>query len=196
MPLPLLWIGAAIASGVALSEVESRRKKQDLRRANTTDIESRGNSHRHDSGVAKYPTEVFSNEKLAIVRPGAVVCCGLGGILEHTGILIDDDTIVELHGSGLIKAISPERFLKERSGSEIFVACDSQGEAIADELTCQRAVKQIYTYQEYGLIDNNCHRFVWQCINGRNDKLTSFHELNKNISKRFDRKIYWDKWQR
>ncbi|KGJ93496.1 hypothetical protein [Thalassotalea sp. ND16A] len=196
MPLPLLWIGAAVLGAVAAKELEQKRKKQDHLRENSDQITTRGSVHKHDSGIAKYPTEVFSTETLAIVRPGALVCCGLSGVLEHTGILIDEDTIVELHGSGLIKAISPSRFLAERSGKDIFVACDSTGEAICDDITAQRAITQIYDYQDYDLIKNNCHRFVWQCISGLREPLTTFHQLNKLLSKRYDRKIYWDKWDR
>lgn len=194
MPLPLIWVGVAALGLATINELDERRKKQDSQRQHDDDATTRGASKKHDSGIAKYPTEVFSNDKPAIVRPGAIVCCGLGGVLEHTGILIDEDTIVELHGSGLIKAISPRRFLQERSGRDIFVACDSKGEAIADDLTYERASQQIYDYQPYDLIKNNCHRFVWQCITGQRQPLTTFHQLNKRLSKRYDRKIFWDKW--
>lgn len=194
MPLPLIWIGVAAFGIATINELDAKRKRQDSQRDHDNDVTPRGTTNKHDSGIAKYPKEEFSNEKPAIVRPGALVCCGLGGMLEHTGILIDDDTIVELHGSGLIKAISPRRFLEERSGREIFVACDSKGEAIADDLICQRATQKIYGFQDYDIIKNNCHRFVWYCISGIDQPLTTFHQLNKRLSKRFDRKIYWDKW--
>lgn len=195
MPLPLLWLGAAVLGAAAIKELDEKRQAQEHHRENSTDINVRGNLKKHDSGIAKYPQEVFKNDTLAIVRPGALVCCGLGGILEHTGILVDEETIVELHGSGLIKAISPSRFLQERSGREIYVACDSTGEAICDEITAERAIKQIYDYQDYDLIKNNCNRFVWQCISGLKEDITTFHQLNKSLSKRFDRKVYWDRWE-
>lgn len=47
---------------------------------------------------------------------GAIVCCGVGGVLEHTGIWTEDNMIIEFDGNGLIKPISPTRFIKERSG--------------------------------------------------------------------------------
>ncbi|WP_371185877.1 hypothetical protein [Thalassotalea maritima] len=196
MPLPLLWAGAAILGVATIKKLSDDRQNHDGLRHALDTTHTRDRLDHHDSGVAKFPGEVFVNEMPATVRPGALVCCGLGNVLDHTGILIDDDIIVELHGSGLIKAISAERFLHERSGQDIFVACDSHGEALADELTAERASQQIYQYQSYHLIRNNCHRFAWQCISGFKDDVTTFYELNKRLSKRFDRKIYWDKWHR
>ncbi len=196
MALPLLWLGAALVSALAANELHDQHKKADKNRDSDDQHGVRGELGRHASGIAKHPSETFSSTKFAKIRPGSLVCCGLGGLLDHTGILVDAETIVELHGSGLIKAISPQRFLQERSGNEIFVACDAKGNALADDLIAQRAIKQIYEYQEYDLLKNNCHRFVWQCISGQPLELTTFHQLNKQLSKKFNRKIYWDKWQR
>jgi hypothetical protein len=79
------------------------------------------------------------------VKPeiGAIVCCGVGGILDHTGIWVGDNTIVELDGNGLIKAISVQRFTKKRSGKHNFIACDSTAKPIASEL----AQQQIFQYR-------------------------------------------------
>ncbi|TRX56329.1 lecithin retinol acyltransferase family protein [Thalassomonas sp. M1454] len=195
MALPLILLGAAVVSAVAASELKEHQKKADKNRRLDSNKTIRDEFDLHSSGIAKYPSEIFASTHFAKIKPGALVCCGLGGVLDHTGILIDKDTIVELHGSGLIKAISPQRFLKERSGNEIFVACDAKGNALVNDLIAQRAIKQIFNYQEYDLIKNNCHRFVWQCISGTNAELTTFHQLNKLFSKYFKQKIYWDKWQ-
>ncbi|MBA6254845.1 MULTISPECIES: hypothetical protein [unclassified Colwellia] len=35
---------------------------------------------------------------------GAIFCCGVGGILDHTPLWVGDNTIVELDGNGFIKA--------------------------------------------------------------------------------------------
>ncbi|WP_371373235.1 lecithin retinol acyltransferase family protein [Thalassotalea aquiviva] len=200
MPLPLLWVGAAVLSAVAVSEINENRKSAEKRRFSSNEVRKRktqpqsGHS-RHHSGVEKFPSEVFSTTTLAQVKPGAIVCCGLGGVLEHTGILVDDATIVELHGSGLIRAVSPMRFLANRSGKEIFVACDSHAKALGNMAIATRAINQIYQYQKYDLFKNNCHRFAWQCISGEPQTLTTFHQLNQLVSTYFDRQIYWDKWQ-
>ncbi|MDN3652209.1 lecithin retinol acyltransferase family protein [Thalassotalea ponticola] len=195
MPLPLFVLTAAALGAVVIKELEGKRDEQDKLRSIEDGIDTRQHLNKHDSGIARYPNERFANETLAQMKPGALVCCGLGRVLEHTGIWVDDNTIVELHGSGLIKAVSPMRFLHERSGTDIFVACDRHGQALADEITAQRAAKSVYQMWQYNLIKNNCHRFAWYCISGLKADVTTFHQLNKYLSKRFDRKIYWDKWQ-
>lgn len=194
MALPLLWIGAAVLSAVSIGELNQQRKRAENERLRSKDIIRRGKSDTHYSGIEKYPAESFSVATFATIQPGCLVCCGLGGVLEHTGILIDEHTIVELHGSGLVKAISPKRFLNERSGNQIYVACDSNGLAISAQAIADRASNQVFTFQKYDVIANNCHRFAWQCISGENESVTTFHQLNKLFSKKFDRKIYWDKW--
>ncbi|QDP00910.1 lecithin retinol acyltransferase family protein [Thalassotalea sp. PS06] len=197
MVLPLVWVGAAIASAVAVGELSERNRQAELRRP-TPQGHTRKGLGKYASGIGKYPKQKLAKEKgketLAKIKPGALLCCGLGGVLEHTGILIDRFTIVELHGSGLVKAISPERFLAERSGSEIYVACDSKGEALASEETAERAAKLVYSYQQYDLIKNNCHRFAWTCINGEEMELTTFYLLNNFLSRKSNRIIYWDRW--
>lgn len=197
MVLPLVWVGAAIASAVAVGELSERNRKAELRRP-TPQGHTRTGLDKYASGIGKFPKQKLEKtrgrETLARVKPGAILCCGLGGMLEHTGILIDPHTIVELHGSGLVKAISPRRFLTERSGSEIYVACDSKGQAIATQDTAERAAKQIYSHQHYDLIKNNCHRFVWTCIQGKPQDLTTFYRFNNFLSRKSNRIIYWDRW--
>ena len=82
-----------------------------------------------------YPSDLFKNEQNVKPIFGAIVYCGIAGVLDHTGIWLDDNTIVELDGNGLIKPISSQRFLAERSGKQIFIACDS----LAQPLSCEIA---------------------------------------------------------
>ncbi|TKB43422.1 hypothetical protein [Thalassotalea mangrovi] len=198
MVLPLVWVGAAIAaSAMAVGELSERNRQAELKRK-TAHGHTRKGLDKYASGIGKYPTQTAKagkqQEIFATVSPGALLCCGLGGVLEHTGILIDRHTIVELHGNGLVKAISPERFLMERSGTEIYAACDSKGQALASAATAERAAKQIYSYQKYDLIKNNCHRFAWTCIHGEAMELTTFYLLNNYLSRMTNRIIYWDRW--
>ena len=124
---------------------------------------------------------------------GAIVCCGIGGVLEHTGLWIGDNTIIEVDGNGLIKAVSPQRFTQTRSGDGIFIACDSLGEPLVSELAAQKAIDQIYKVINYHLFDNNCHQFIWQCFQTNARTVTTFKALSLNVAKLFDRVIYWDK---
>ena len=62
------------------------------------------------------------------------------------------------------------------------------------EETAERAAKLVYSYQQYDLIKNNCHRFAWTCINGEEMELTTFYLLNNYLSRKTNRIIYWDRW--
>lgn len=192
MPLPLLWLGAAAASLFAVKELADDRKEQQRKRRYSRDAESYSMLKRHESPMATYPTDLFNTEEKVKPEIGSLVCCGIGGLLEHTGIWVGDNTIIELDGNGLIKPISVQRFTKERSGKNIFIACDSKAKPIADEIAASRAQKQIFQCLDYHVIDNNCHQFIWQCFRPHDSNLSTFKELNIRLAKLFDKKIYWD----
>lgn len=192
MPLPLLWLGAAAISAFAVKELADDRKKQQRKRLYYRGVQSLGRLDEHQSPVVQYPTDLFTTTGKVKPEIGAIVCCGVGGILDHTGIWVGDNTIIELDGNGLIKAISVQRFTKERSGKNIFIACDSTAKPIASQLAAERAQQQIFQYRDYHLIENNCHQFIWQCFKPHDNNLTTFKALNIRLAKLYDRKIYWD----
>lgn len=192
MPLPLLWLGAAAVSAIAVKGLADDRKSQQRQRKQYYKVQTLSDLERHESPIAIYPSDVLATEQKVKPRIGAVVCCGIGGILDHTGIWVDDNTIVELDGEGLIKPISVQRFTKERSGKQVFIACDSTATPLSSELSAKRALVQIFQVRDYHVIDNNCHQFIWQCFNDNNDKVTTFKALNMKLAHFFDRKIYWD----
>lgn len=168
MPLPLVWLGAGVAAAVASSYLAKEQQK-------------------YDGHVA-----VFPGESKYRVKPvdGAIVCCGIYEMLQHTGVWVDDG-IVELNGNGLIRLISPDRFLADRSGGRIYVACDEAGKPLVAPNTVERASDKIFDYADYHVINNNCHRFVRYCVTGNNSPLTLFGELNASLSDYFSTPIYW-----
>ncbi|NMP32544.1 hypothetical protein HII17_13340 [Thalassotalea sp. M1531] len=192
MPLPLFWLGAAAVSALAVKELADDRKKQQKNRDRSYRPTSLSELDKHESPVGIYPSEIFNTEQKVKPTVGSIVCCGIGGILDHTGIWVGDDTIIELDGNGLIKPISPSRFTKERSGNKIFVACDSKANPLSSELAAQRAIEQIYQYLDYHLIENNCHQFIWHCIAPNDTGLTTFKQLNQRLAKLHNKKVYWD----
>ena len=169
MALPLLLLGAAALSALAVQELSDDRKNTLQKRKRNNKVQSLDKLDQYDSPVAAYPSDLLlgmDSENVIEVEPevGAIVCCGLGRIFDHTGIYIGDDTIVELAGSGLVKAVSMKRFLAERSGENIFIACDSNAKPLVNDLAAQKASEQVFNYYEYDVINNNCHRFIWQCF--------------------------------
>jgi hypothetical protein len=131
-------------------------------------------------------------------RPGAVVRCELAGALDHTGILIGDDTIIELDGSGIIQMVSYRDFLMAsafRTGDEITVASDDESlTVLADMAVATRAIDLIGKSREYHFLLDNCHQFSSGCITGdfeNDDKLFSLLELTISEHLNGKRAIVW-----
>lgn len=196
MAIPLLLLGAAF-SALAVNELAEDRVNKQLKRKRHSKVETLSDLAKYDSPIAVYPSDLLvslEKSKTNEVTPklGAVVCCGLGGVLDHTGIYIGDNTIVELAGNGLVKAVSMQRFLSERSGDNIFIACDSARHPLVNEDVAKSAIDQIYHYHEYDVIKNNCHRFIWQLFDQKDNELTTFKNLSIKLANYYNRIIYWD----
>jgi hypothetical protein len=132
------------------------------------------------------------SSKRVVPRNGAIVTCGIYGILDHTGIWVNGN-IYELSGRGLIRSISYDRFLEHRSGKKIYVACNERFIPLAGEEVAQRCIDNLYQLRKYHLIDNNCHQFVLEMLTGASEKtkITSFSELNEALSAFFLTNINW-----
>ena len=193
MPLPLVWLGAAAVSALAVKGLAEDRKSQQRKRFNHYSAQTLADLSPYESAIATYPTDMFSTTQHVMPEAGAIVCCGIGGVLDHTGIWIGDNTIIEVDGNGLVKPVSPQRFTDSRSGKGIFIACDSLGTPLASEMAAQHAIAQIFQVRDYHLFDNNCHQFIWQCFKNDAKAITTFKALSLNIASLFDRVVYWDR---
>ncbi len=129
--------------------------------------------------------------QLSALPAGAVVVCEIFHLFEHTGIYIGEGQIVELQGSGLVRAVSINRFFDNRSGKHLLVACDQQGKALVAAGCFERATEQIFTVQNYDLIHNNCHRFTQYCVSGRQLPTTSFFDLKTELARFWRSQIDW-----
>tara|TARA_R110002167_G_scaffold158659_1_gene353914 strand:+ start:75 stop:593 length:519 start_codon:yes stop_codon:yes gene_type:complete len=167
MPAPLLWLGASAIAILAGTKYSNDKQLKE--------------------SVSSLPGSL--DTKILPVN-GAIVTCGVYGLFEHTGIWVDGN-ILELKGNGLIRGISPNRFLKERSGDYIYIACDSNNVPLIQSDATERAISRLFSYSEYDLIKNNCHKFVWHCISGEDIPLTRFSALNQKIAERFATTIHW-----
>ena len=154
MPLPLLWIGAAAVSALAVKGLADDRQSQQRKRFNYCRAQTLADLAPYESAIATYPTDMLLTEQQVKPVAGAIVCCGIGGVLDHTGIWVGEDTIIELDGNGLIKPVSAQRFTDTRTGKGIFIACDSLGVPLASEMAAHRAVAQIFQVRDYHLLDS------------------------------------------
>ena len=167
MPAPILWLGAGAIALLAGAKYS--------------------NDKRLEESVSSLPGN--SVVKVAPID-GAIVTCGVYGLFEHTGVWVDGN-ILELKGNGLVRGISPNRFLQERSGDYIYIACDNNYIPLIQQDASDRAVSRLFTYSEYDVINNNCHKFVWHCISGEDISLTRFTALNQKMAEHFDTPIHW-----
>lgn len=169
MPAPLLWLGAGALALIAGAKYESNER------------------------MKRY-SKVLPGTSKKQVQPvdGAIVSCGVFGVFEHTGIWLDG-SIIELKGNGLVRGISPQRFLHDRSGDHIYIACDENDQPLVNKGAANRAVSRLFTYSAYSVLDNNCHKFVWQCVSGESQALTQFSSLNKKLSEMFLTSINWQR---
>ncbi|MDP2559542.1 hypothetical protein [Psychrobium sp. 1_MG-2023] len=182
MPLPLILLGTALSSVALYSEQKSHLRKQDRQRFRPNN---------HDMG--REPSELLPSKHLVRVMPGSVVCCEVYQAFQHTGIVVDDDTIIELHGSGLIRAVSFKRFLHGRSGKNIFIACDRRAQPIVVNQAIGAAVNDIFTFHRYDLFTANCYRHTWRWLTGLDREISSFEQFNRLLSAQAKQPIYWDR---
>ncbi|QIZ76857.1 hypothetical protein [Ferrimonas lipolytica] len=145
-----------------------------------------------DRSLALRPSEFLPGKRFVSPQPGSVVVCHVYGVVEHSGIWLGDDTIAELHGSGLIRGISAKRFLTGRTGATIFTCCDHLHRPFATASAVDRAAQQLFTHRDYHLRRNNCHRFVWYCLTGEELMIRSFDNLNRMLADFYGAALYWD----
>ena len=114
-------------------------------------------------------------------KPGCIMICKIaGGLAEHSGVYIGDDTVVELNGSGDIQEVSLAEFLNDgitRTGVNIYVACDSSNKVLCDKSIAKRAEDIVGDVRDYNLIMDNCHQFTAGCITGDFENADNFFVL-------------------
>ncbi|MGI2260387.1 hypothetical protein [Shewanella sp. GXUN23E] len=189
MVWPLIWLGGAAIGVLALADEKARRDRLALdRRLGRVEPQAATAAE----GAALTPSILFNSNTRVTPEVGSIVCCHVYGVIEHTGIWLGDNSIAELHGSGLVRAVSAKRFLAGRSGDCIYLACSHDHRALACQQAAVRASESMFTYRDYQLLDNNCHRFVWYCLTGDESRISSFDGLSIKLAALFSQAIYWD----
>lgn len=169
MPAPLIWLGAAALGAYSASKANDAY----LKRKDVVDTMPGG------SNVLVKP------------RNGSVVTCGIYGVLDHTGIWVDGN-IYELSGKGLVRCVSPKRFLGDRSGNTIYIACDTFNRPLYEMDIAERAQNMLYQFIDYHLLNDNCHKFVAEVIAKTDLNITSFSDFNTFLSDYYSTPIRWN----
>ena len=116
---------------------------------------------------------------------GSVVSCDIYGAFIHTGIWLNGG-IVELAGSGLVRHISPNRFLQGRSGDHIFTLGNDTANVLNSYHAAENAQSRIYEYINYDVMSHNCNRFVATCFDlPHSREIMLFSELTEKLSNFF-----------
>lgn len=120
-------------------------------------------------------------------KTGSVVYCKiLGGIAEHSGIYVGNDRIVHLNGDGWVECVSSEAFLEQgirSSHNAIYVSAHGKT-AVGSKTAAKRAKDMVGSYQEYDILQNNCHRFVSGCLTGDFDNPDCFLWMLKHTCRK------------
>lgn len=131
--------------------------------------------------------------------PGSVVLCDLVETEYHSGIYVGNNRIVHLEGSGEIRCVSPERFLKRLGGlteaKVIFVSCDSDGDPVGDDETAERALSMVGKRRDYNLVFDNCHQFTSGCITDDFENADNFTWMLKMTAKDYLGAEKWLLWK-
>lgn len=188
MALPLIWLGTAAVGAILLADDRKQRKSLQYERRM-----GRSPKVPNEKSTSPLTPSIWHTSDVRVeAAAGGIVCCFVFGVVEHSGIWVGDNHLVELHSSGLIRPVSAQRFLQDRTGRRIFQACNHLHQPLISPQAQQRAEQAIYQYREYDLFNNNCHRFVWSCVNGEEVAVKSFEKLNALLAEEFKQAIYWD----
>ena len=86
-----------------------------------------------------------------------------------------------------------QRFLTNRSGETIFVACNRDGDAIQAVLDEQLIANEVFKSYDYHVSKRNCYFHSWYCITGEVKQFASFEQFNTALKQKFGHSIFWDK---
>lgn len=124
---------------------------------------------------AKLPFTSGIFDDLVDLVPGCIVAVRLGAFLEHTGVYVGNNKVVELYGDGSINLISTEDFISGsykkgfpvRTAVDLYTACFND-KPVASEVVALRALKLVNSRLPYHILKNNCHMLSGFCFSGRN----------------------------
>lgn len=150
------------------------------------------------SSVVPYSklSEVFCDEVSLKNIEGAIVFCELGINLQHTGIYIGNNKIIELNGDGYIKKVSIREFLNSselRTGNILYTFTDCEKNIIQNSNAIKRAKSRLGEKLEYNIAIENCHKFTYGCITGEFDNFVVTFDSLKSFLQNYLKTIMFEK---
>lgn len=134
-----------------------------------------------------FSDQIFNKEQKLV--PGCIVACDLvGGFIDHTGIYIGRNRVIERNGDGSIKSVSIDAFMNSsglRTGVNLYVAC-AHDKIISSPAISRRARAIVGLNRNYDLINENCHRLTAYCATGIWYEITKFATLADTLEHEFD----------
>lgn len=150
----------------------------------------------------EFVEEIFSKKKLEkSIKPayGSLLYCELGfGTMEHSGIYVGNNKVIDLDGKGNIKRVNFKEFTSHITtvDTEIWVPCDSDDNPIGLSYAANRAVEMLGETRNYNLILDNCHQFSSGCITGDFENADNFLWMVKDtFKKQFGSSVNWKQWK-
>ncbi|WP_462410477.1 C40 family peptidase [Neobacillus sp. Marseille-QA0830] len=128
---------------------------------------------------------------------GSVVYCQLGPV-EHSGIYVGNNEIVQLNGKGKIEKVGLKGFTGHITtvDSAIYFPChDEFGYALGISSAGSRALDMVGNRRDYHLLMDNCHQFSSGCITGDFENADNFlWTLKDTFERKFDCTVFWKRW--
>lgn len=154
---------------------------------------------RNIPGISLITSLVDHIRENVIPKRGSILHCSLYGV-EHTGIYLENNRIVDLSGDGSIRLKKPEEFIAGTSALAIYVAC-TDTTPLYRSIIADRAEKMIGSRKDYHLLMDNCHRFTGYCVTGEDKErlVNTFSELQMKITSEFNitrnNEFTWRVWE-
>ena len=103
---------------------------------------------------------------------GSVLYCDMAfGNMDHSGIYVGRNLIVQLGRSGDIEYVSPREFIEGTTAISIYVSCIDES-AVGYERVADRAEASVGSTRDYSFLTNNCHIFCSECLTGQSNSDT------------------------
>ena len=125
----------------------------------------------------------------------------LFGYMEHSGIYVGDNEIVELNSNGEIAIVSPSEFISGGTGVHIYVSCCKDiinplddPVPVGGEQIAQRALDMVGEMRNYNILFDNCHQFTAGCLTGNFENSNIALWMLKNECRKIINTNCWRFW--